>query len=200
MISLAHSETKLISCQATYFPIIPYKVFKSVLIFALFFESKMGNSVGSCSMLKEIMLSSFLPDHEMSWWHCTFLQIKACHCSLLRTLLPVFAVELAWCTPPPPCFKGILDKRASDNPSSLSSVFPWFVWLDRAPGVKLWWQGSLSMVLTDHQNNPAELRATLMSSVPWPNSVTALCQSQANFRTLGTTYFLPCRTSSLLGS
>lgn len=99
-----------------------------------FLDEKQGTIAGwSCFIPQQILLSRFLAGHELSWWVCTSLWIKACHCGLLRTRLPVFAVELGCWTRP--------DRQKSlCRPSSLSSVFSRFVRWDEAPEVKLWWR------------------------------------------------------------
>lgn len=86
----------------------------------------------------------------------------------------------------PPCFKGTLDKREA---GSLLVFFQCFLlvcvsgWGPRGQAVPT---GPLSMVLTDHPKQLAEVKAKLKSSVLWQEVCcrTALCQSRTNFRTL----------------
>lgn len=82
----------------------------------------------------------------------------------------------------PPCFKRILNKRASGSPWAFSSVFPRFVCWDGAPEVKPWWQGLCPwcwLTIKTTQGH-SYVKCALQTEC----SLTALCQSQANFRTL----------------
>ncbi len=122
----------------------------------------MRNNVRSSSAM-QIMLTSFLVGHEMRGWLCMLLLWGREHDSSDQPLL------LAWCI----FFPHALNASLTKEPLAAYETFQYFLlvcalgWGPRGRAVAT---GSLSMVLTDHQNSWPEFKATLMSSVPYKQS------------------------------